>query len=76
MALYIEAVGGEENRRVYGLGSQASFYYGSSNSNVNISIATSPTIQNNENLQNELALVCNQLQIQEKRHQQEVQETR
>ncbi|XP_039128910.1 probable serine/threonine-protein kinase DDB_G0286481 [Dioscorea cayenensis subsp. rotundata] len=74
LALYIEAVGGEKKRRVYGLGSQASSYYGCSNSNVNNSTATS-TMQNNEDLQNELASVRNQLQIQEERHQQERQET-
>ncbi|XP_039128892.1 basic-leucine zipper transcription factor B-like [Dioscorea cayenensis subsp. rotundata] len=75
LALYIEAVDGEKKRRVYGLGSQASSYYGCSNSNVNNSTATS-TMQNNEDLQNELESVRNQLQIQEERHQQERQETK
>ena len=61
MALYIEAIGGEKKRRVYGLGSQASSYYECSNLNVNISTAISPTVQNNKNLQNELASIRNQL---------------
>ncbi|KAH7670372.1 hypothetical protein IHE45_10G021700 [Dioscorea alata] len=75
LALYIKAVGGEKKIRVYGLGSQASSYYGCSKSNATNSTATS-IMQNNEDLQNELAFVCNQLQVQDEQHQHELQETR
>lgn len=38
LAFYIEVVGGEKKRRVYGLGSHVSSYYGCSNSNANIQL--------------------------------------
>ncbi|KAH7650852.1 hypothetical protein IHE45_20G019500 [Dioscorea alata] len=65
VALYYEAVGGEKKRRVYGLGSQASYYCGG-NTNASKSSASSFESQNQEELQNELATMKNKIEAQDK----------
>ncbi|XP_039135788.1 uncharacterized protein LOC120273223 [Dioscorea cayenensis subsp. rotundata] len=64
VALYYEAVGGETKRRVYGLGSQASYYCGG-NTNASKSSTSSFESQNQDELQNELATMKKKIEAQD-----------
>ncbi|XP_039127019.1 uncharacterized protein LOC120263208 [Dioscorea cayenensis subsp. rotundata] len=64
IALYYEAVGGEKKRRVYGLGSQASYYCGG-NTNASKSSTSYFESQNQEELQTELATMKKKIEAQD-----------